>query len=257
MKKITLTIIFYFLYLGLSGCGQTTGRSESIKPSVKTNDIAKANLDLGIAYLQAGALEKSLEKLQKARAADPHYSPTYNALGVLYQRFKDKKKAEEYFIQALRLNEYDSSTMNNYGQFLCQESRFDKAEKHFLKAANNPLYTTPEIALSNAGVCAMKQDKLGIAEKYFRKALGENPKVIPALLQMIEISYVTKNYLSARGYLQRYLEVSPHTAKSLWLGIQVESKLGDNNALSSYELLLKNKFPDSEETNLLKNSLAK
>ncbi len=219
--------------------------------------MAQTNLNLGIAYLRTGEFEKALENLQKARAADKNYTPIYNALGVLYQQLGNKVKAEEYYLHALGLNGSDSSTLNNYGQFLCQESRFDEAEVTFLKAANNPLYATPEIAFSNAGTCAMEQGELDTAETYFRDALKKNPKVAIALLQMAEISYATGNYLSARGYLQRYLEISSHTEKSLWIGVQVENELGDKNALSSYKLLLRNKFPDSKETSLLKDSMVK
>lgn len=257
MRKIALTIILYFICLGLNGCDQTTGKSESIRPTAGTNDIAQSNLNLGIAYLRTGEYEKALEKLQKAREADKNYPPIYNALGVLYQQLGDKVKAEAFFMQALDLNGSDSSALNNYGQFLCQESRFDEAEAAFLKAANNSLYATPEIAFSNAGTCAMKEGKLDTAEMYFRDALEKNPRVAIALLQMAEISYATGNYLSARGYLQRYLEISVHTAKSLWLGIQIENELGDKNALSSYKLLLKNQFPDSKEAGTLKDSLVK
>ena len=257
MRKITLAIILYCLCLSLNGCSQTTAGSDSTRPSAGTNDVAQTNLNLGIAYLRTGEFEKSLEKLLKARAADKNYPPIYNALGVLYQQLGNRVKAEEYYLQALGLNGADSSTLNNYGQFLCHESCYDEAEVTFLKAANNPLYATPEIALSNAGTCAMKQGKLDTAEIYFRDALEKNPRVSVALLQMAEISYATSNYLSARGYLQRYLEISAHTAKSLCLGIQIENELGDKNALSSYKLLLRNKFPDSKETCLLKDSMVK
>ncbi len=257
MRIIALTILLYFLCSGLNGCNQTPGSSGSYRPTEGTNDIALTNLNLGIAYLRTGEFEKALEKLQKARAADKNYPPIYNALGVLYQQLGNKVKAEEYYLHALGLNGSDSSTLNNYGQFLCQESRFDEAEVTFLKAANNPLYATPEIAFSNAGTCAMEQGELDTAETYFRDALKKNPKVAIALLQMAEISYATGNYLSARGYLLRYVEISSHTAKSLWLGIQVENELGDKNALSSYKLLLRNKFPDSKEAGLLKNSMVK
>lgn len=257
MRKIALTIILYFLCLGLYGCNQTTGKSDTIRPTTGTNDIAQSNLNLGIAYLRTGDFDRALEKLEKAQEADKKYPPIYNALGVLYQQLGNKVKAESFYKQALDLNGSDSSTLNNYGQFLCQESRFDEAEAAFLKAADNPLYTTPEIAFSNAGSCAMKEGKLDVAEKYYRDALEKNPRVAIALLQMAEISYATGNSLSARGYLQRYLEISAHTAKSLWLGIQIESELGDKNALSSYKLLLRNQFPDSKEARMLKESLVK
>ena len=71
---------------------------------------------------------------------------------------------------------------------------------------------------------------------------------------MAKLSYANGNYLSARAFLQRYLEIANQTPASLWLGIQIEQKLGDKNTLSSYALLLKNNFPDSREAGLLKES---
>jgi type IV pilus assembly protein PilF len=260
LRKITL-IYLVITCLGLTGCDPTTGgsgtRSETVRPRAITNDVAEINLKLGIEYLQRGEYEKALAKLHKAREADRNYPPTYNTLGILYQRLGDKIRAEEYFKHALSLNSNDASTLNNYGQFLCQDSRFDEAEEAFLKAAQNPLYSTPEIALSNAGTCAMAQGKLDVAESHFRNALEKNPKIAVALLQMSQLTYEMSNHLSARAYLQRYLEIRAHTAKSLWLGINIEIELGDKNALSSYRLLLKNKFPNSKEATLLEDSLVK
>lgn len=259
MRKITsiyLVILCLSLNLSLVGCNQITSKTKSpIRPSVGTNNIAESNLRLGIAYLKRGEYEKALHKLQRAEKADPNYPPTYNTLGILYQRLGDKATAEKHFRYALSLNRADASTLNNYGQFLCQEARYDEAEETFLKASHNPLYSTPEIALSNAGTCEMAQNKLRSAETYFRAALEKNPRVAVALIQMAEVSYINNNYLSARAYLQRYLEISSHTAKSLWLGVRVEKQLGDKDALSSYTLLLKNKFPDSEETGLLEKTV--
>ncbi len=74
---------------------------------------------------------------------------------------------------------------------------------------------------------------------------------------MSDLSYNQGNYLSARGYLQRYLEIANHTPISLWLGIRIERELGDKNALSSYALSLRNNFPDSKEARLLQESGAK
>ena len=71
---------------------------------------------------------------------------------------------------------------------------------------------------------------------------------------MCEISFKLPNHLSARGYLQRYQQVARHTAKSLWLGIQIEQELGDKDAVSSYVLQLKNNFPDSQEAMQLHES---
>jgi type IV pilus assembly protein PilF len=121
----------------------------------------------------------------------------------------------------------------------------------FLRAVDNPLYPTPEVAFTNAGLCAYNNGDMITAETQFRKALQRNPTVVPALLHMSSIAYENEKYLSARGYLQRYLAVAKHNAQSLWLGIRIERELGDRDALSSYELLLRANYPDSNEVMLL------
>lgn len=259
MKKI-ITFCFVLSSLTMTGCNYTQqilSDSDSSRPTTTKDtysEVAAANIKLGIAYLKRSEYEKALKKLQKAQQADPDYPLTYNILGVLHQRIGKNELAEKYYKKSLSLDRSSPETLNNYGQFLCHLGRYDEAEKFFLKAARNPLYTTPEIAFTNAGICKVIEEKLGIAESYFRQALEKEPKIAIALMQMLKISFNTSKYLSARAYLQRYIEVNPHTAESLWFGIRIERKLGDKDALASYKLLLRNKFPDSEEAGLLKDS---
>lgn len=216
--------------------------------------IAEANLNLGIAYMREGQYKQALEKLQRARIAKPDYAPTYNTFGVLYQRLGETEEAEKNYKHALKLNPTDSAALNNYGQFLCQAGRFDDAEKAFIDSAGNPLYQTPEVSLTNAGICAMSDGRAEVAEQYFNQALTKNPRFAPALIQLAEIAYNHGDYQQARDYLQRYLVGNKHNSKSLWLGIRIERELGDKNALSSYTLLLRNQFADSKEAALLKQS---
>lgn len=252
MKFIKIIYSLSLIFL-VGGCNSTSTQ-DSVSESYQTNDVARANINLGIEYLKRGEYENALVKLKKAEKADPRNPSVYNALGLLYQQVGQPEKAEEYFKKSLSLEPANSSTLNNYGLFLCSTGRYEEAQNAFLKSANNPLYETPEVSISNAGTCALNNDKPELAEKYFRQALERNPKVAPALIQMGEISYDQGNYLSARGYLERYLAIAKHTSKSLWLGIRVEQQLGDKNALSSYALLLRNNFPDTEEARLLKES---
>ena len=255
MFKIKLNYLPVFLILLiLTGCNEIRPSNQDITTSQITNERALSNLNLGIAYLKERAYEKALDKLNKAKEADPQYSPIYNVFGLLYQQLGDFERAESNFKKALSLNANDSSTMNNYGSFLCGQQRIDDAEAIFVKAASNPLYETPEIAITNAGLCLYNEGRIDEAENYFRRALELNPRVSPALIKMCEISFNEPNYLSARAYLQRYQQSARHTPKSLWLGIQIENELGDKDAVSSYALLLKNSFPASKEATMLKAS---
>ena len=252
MKLIKLV---YCIALVILVCAcNTTSTQNTVSGSYQTNEVAQANINLGIEYLKRGEYENALIKLKKAEKADPRNPSVYNALGLLYQQVNQPEKAEEYFKKSLSLEPANSSTLNNYGLFLCNNNKYEEALEAFQKSANNPLYQTPEVSITNAGTCALNNDKPDLAEGYFRQALERNPKVAPALIQMGEISYDQGNYLSARGYLERYLAIAKHTPKSLWLGIRIEQQLGDKDTLSSYALLLRNNFPDTDEARLLKES---
>ena len=231
-----------------------TAHEQNVEKAEQNHAIAIANYNVGVEYLREGDYEKALERLNKAQEADPAYVPIYNALGLAFQRLEQPENAEKNFKRALTLDDSDSDTLNNYGQFLCNSGREAQADEYFMKAAANPFYKTPEIPYTNAGLCVMKNLQRDTAAEYFSKALSLNPEVPAALLQMSEISYDKGNFPAARDYLKRFLEVSRHTARSLWLGIRIEIELGDMDALSSYALLLRNDFADTEEAELLRIS---
>ena len=232
-------------------------QSGYISPQQRSDEVADANLYLGIEYMQQGNYEKALDKLNRANSARSNHATTNAALGLLYQQMGDAGVAETYFKRALKIDPSDPSTLNNYGLFLCQNQRFVEAEDSFLKAAGNPLYSNPEIAYTNAGTCARSNNETEKAETYFMEALKKNPQVAQALIQLAEITYDRYDLETARTYLQRYLELARHTSKSLWLGIRIEQGLGDKDAVSSYALLLRNNFPGTEEYGLLSESRIK
>lgn len=248
-KNIILLLI---LLPCLLSCNGTT--SSNLRKTVTTDDAVLANINLGVEYMRVGSFEKALDRLERARQIDPGYYETYNMLGMLYQQLGELDDADRSFRKALSLNNNDPSTLNNYGQLLFAMKKYDRAIELFLQAARNPLYETPAIAYYNAGRCAQADNDLTTAENFYRRALEAQPTMPESLIRMAEISFNSKNYLSARGYLERYLGNAKHTAKSLWLGIQIEQQLGDDDTVSSYALLLKNTFPDSKEAALLEQS---
>ena len=250
IRRVVITCLL-LVPLFLAGC-QTTGRN--VEVSQRSNAVAEANYNLGVAYLNQGDYESALKKLNKSLAADPDYAPTHNAMGLLHQQLGKLEKAEEYYRKAVSKAPNNGVILNTYGTFLCQQGRYEEAESIFLQAANNRLYEEPEIAYTNAGTCALGNGRPGVAETYFREALARNPKLAQALVQMAALSFEKGEYLDARAYIQRYSEVARHTPRSLWLGIRIENELGGKDALSSYALTLRNRFPDSEEARLLNES---
>jgi len=213
-------------------------------------DVAIANMNLGVEYMQQGAYENALIKLERSLLANSDYAPTYNVLGLLYQRLEDPIESERNYKKSLSLDATNSSAHNNYGLLLCSNGRFDEAEVQFLNAANNPLYDSPEIALTNAGSCLFL-NKPEIGESYFKKALKSNPRFSHALIKMANISYNKNEYKLAYQYFKRYQENAKHTAKSLWIGIRIFKELDLRDDMSSYALLLRNQYPNTPEAKKL------
>lgn len=216
----------------------------------KAHEVAIANMHLGVEYMQQGAYENALTRLERSLLAKPDYAPTYNILGLLYQRLEDPIESERNYKKSLSLDATNSSAHNNYGLLLCSNGRFDEAEVHFLNAANNPLYDSPEIALTNAGSCLFL-NKPEIGESYFKKALKNNPRFSHALIKMANISYNKNEYKLAYQYFKRYQENAKLTAKSLWIGIRIFKELNLRDDMSSYALLLRNRYPDTPEAKKL------
>lgn len=231
----------------LTACSSGAIREEE-SPARK---LSQTNVKLGLEYLRQGDRKQAMVKLKRAVEVDSDNPNAYHGLALAYQQFGQMDKAEEYFREALSLDDEDSGLHNNYGAFLCQQNRVKEAEKHFLKALDDPTYTTPDRAWENAGLCAYRNGDMETGEKYLRQALKVNATLPASLAAMAQISYSKQDYLRTRAYLQRYEQVSQPTPESLWLGIQAEEKLGDKKAMARYEMLLRSRYPNSEEARRL------
>lgn len=245
-------IVFLSLvFLLVTGCA-TTSESQKARKELDLKTAANANTQLGIEYLREGNYEMSKMKLDKALELDPDYIGAHEAIAVLYGRVGEDKLADKHYRKALRLDPERAQSHNNYGQFLCSQGRYEEAEKEFMSAANNPFYASPGLPLTNAGLCAARAKDEEKAENYFRMALQKDPEFAPALLQMARRSYEQGNYMSGRGYMQRFQQVANHNADSLWLAIRLEYELGDHEAWGNYAVILRNNYPDSEQADRLR-----
>ena len=89
---------------------------------------------------------------------------------------REDAQARAAFEQALRLAPNNPEVLNNYGWFLCL--RGERRPRHGVTSARvqaDPMYTTPEKALLNAGLCARIAGRNVEAEDYLRRAVVFSP----------------------------------------------------------------------------------
>jgi len=229
----------------LAGCS-----SNPEYQNVDTKKASEANAELGLQYMLSGHYEVSMDKLKTALDYDSDNVNANHYMGELYNRLGRPDDADKYYRRAVSLTDSDPHLYNNYGVFLCSRKEFKKAERMFFKALQDPVYQGRTDTIENIGMCMLDKPDMKTAQEYLRQTLEIDPKRPKALFGMARISFEQGNYMSTRGYLQRYNEVAPPTPETLWLGIRTERILGDKDALASYGMLLKNTFPNAAETRL-------
>jgi type IV pilus assembly protein PilF len=248
----------YWMLLGLalliSGCvasGQnSSGSNSNIYNETALTARARAHSDLGAAYLQQGKYEIALSEFNESIQIDPNYALAYNGLGLVYAALGEDAKADASYKKSIQLQPRSSESHNNYGSFLCSRKRYDESIKHFLEALKNPLYSTPNLAYANAGICSARKNDIKNAEDYLNKALQIEPLTHSAATQLAEIQFNRGDIATAKQTLRNALVASP-SAETLWLGIKIERMLGDKDNVSSYALQLRRQYPNSEQTRLL------
>jgi type IV pilus assembly protein PilF len=238
------------LTICLAGCASTNNNVTTPQPQ----RAAEINLELGIEHLRKGNLQQAKDKIDRALEQNPRYGRAHLIAGMLYNRLGDESKAESHFERAISLEPKNPEFKNNYSTYLCQQKKFERGEKMALEAAGDPLYKTPEVAFLNAGNCALGAGDMKRAEDNLRKALASQPRFGEALLQMADLEYRQTEYMSARAFLERYLEVGRTNPETLWLGVRIERGLGNNAQAQHYAQRLKSEYPSAAQTKELLES---
>jgi type IV pilus assembly protein PilF len=216
-------------------------------PQANLHEAARINTKLGLAYMGEGKMAIALEKLNRAIDEDPDYAAAHAALGMYYARRGNFDEAEKSYRKALAIDGGNPQIRNAVGAYLCDRGKTDEGLKNLIAAARDIDYGTPEVAWSNAGVCALSAHRSDDAERFFRSALQANPDYPDALLQMAMLRFARKDYLGARAFLERFEKVAGKTPDSLLLGSRTERALGNTQDARDYEVELLQKFPDSDQ----------
>ena len=249
MKKLAF---LSFLMIVLPGCATSSGGGRAMPEQSESRTSAKVHTELAGMYYERAQMGIALGEIGKALQSDQNYAPAYNVRGLIHMALREYKEAEDDFRQSLRLDKSDSETHNNYGWFLCQHGKEKESISHFMTALKNPLYTTPERAYLNAGLCSKKAGNPKDAEEFLQRALLVQPGLPQALLGLAELSFANGDYTAAKKYFAGFSEKSDSlTAEQLWLAVRIERKVGDRNSEASYSMQLRNRFPDAREAQLL------
>ncbi len=229
-------------------------------PPVKTQeaspkDRAVLHAELGAGYYERGRMEIALEELNEAVALDPSNPQIYNYFGLVHAMLGENAKAEQNFQRALSLAPEDSEIRHNWGWYLCSNGKPRQSIPEFEIALRNPLYKTPEIALTNAGRCSAAFGDVANADSYYRRALARTPNNAPAAYGLALLAFRAGRQDEARGWMKQLMQQPAPAPEALYLGMCIERKAGDRAAETAYISQLRNRYPDSAEAKAVTTGL--
>ena len=230
-------------------CACVTTGDTGIKQSPAA--AGAANLQLGAAYLQQGNLPIAKEKLEKSAKQSPKDPVVHGMLGVLYHRLGDDKQAEKEYRLALELAPADPEQLNNYAIFLCNVGRADEGVSRFEEAARNPLYRTPWVAYTNAGVCLRGAKRDAEAMPLFLRAFQVDPSYAEAVVQLADLDLSQHHAADAYQRVTNYLKTNPSNAELLLLGWRAARELKDPVGAAQMAWRMQSDFPDSDQAHTL------
>jgi type IV pilus assembly protein PilF len=234
------------LGLLLAGCVSPTPQ----RPK-DSKEAARANAQLGFAYLQQGNLPLAKDKLERAEKQDDRNPDVQSALALLYERLDRRADAERHYAAARRLAPDSGEIANTYAVFLCNHGKFDAGVKEFEAAAKNPLYPTPWAALTNAAVCLRSAKRGADAVPYLQQAIQLRPNFSAAVTELADLQLTEGKPQDADETVNRYLSIGLVSPDVLLVGLRVAQARGDAAAVANYARRLRRDFPQSDQTRVL------
>ncbi|MDJ0793739.1 MAG: type IV pilus biogenesis/stability protein PilW [Woeseiaceae bacterium] len=244
MNKSELLAVLALSGLVLGGCVTTTTGSSEPETG---DDAAEYNYQLGVRYLQNENYDLARDRLERALEIDPRLGKAHMTLGMTYERLGNLRLATESYESSVRVEPRNFELQNGYAVFLCKQRDYDKAKKHFNRAANHPENDTAATTLTNAGLCMQQKPDAAAAEAFYREALERQSNYGEALLQLCLLKFQQEDFLGSRAFLQRFMSANRTTAGVLFLAAEIEGKLGNDRGRTEYINQLLREFPESPE----------
>lgn len=237
----------------LSGCatqpglGDTPIELQTASDETEARKRARTRLMLASSYYENGQTTVALDETKKALQADPSFPDAYNLGGLIYMALGEQQLAQSHFERAIALNPRDANAMHNLGWLQCQQGQYAAATQSFQRAVAVPTYRDRAKTLMTQGVCEARSGDTATAEATLQRSYeldAGNPVTGYNLAQLL---YQRGDYARAQFYIRRLNNSELANAQSLWLGIKVERRMNNRQAMEQLASQLRRRFPPSRE----------
>lgn len=212
-----------------------------------TRARARTRLALATSYFENNQTAIALDELKKVLAIDPSFGDAYNLGGLIYMKLGEMAMAESHFARAISANPRDANAMHNLGWLQCQQERYAEATASFQRAIAVPSYQGRARTLMTQGICESRSGDNARAEATLMHSYELDAGNPVTAYNLSALLYKRGDYQRAQFYIRRLNNSELANAESLWLGIRVERRLNNRQAMEQLASQLRRRFPQSRE----------
>lgn len=199
--------------------------------------------------LQGNDLDTAERLSREALKADPASADAHTLMGAIAARRGREAESGDWLFKAMQVSAGGAAEANNYGAWLCGQSRFEESLRYLDYAAER-LGDSQSRAdtLANAGACALRAGNAERATAYLRQSLQLDAENRLALETLANHALSQGQLMEARAFIERRLALLPVTAALLQNAEQIELRMGDTRAAARYRERLQRDFPSNSST---------
>lgn len=187
---------------------------EVAKPSVISAEFANVPHDALNFFKKAGEFAKlgdhpgAIEQLKLATVQYPKFMFAYNEMGVQYLKLNDPEKADEAFLEALKISPEAFAPMMNHGMTLFQLKKYAEAEPVLREAVKSNEKSA--VAHYFLGQALANLGKFDEGAKELNSAVGMGGPEFKEAHRLLAIIYSSKgDKKRAAAELEAYLQLAP------------------------------------------------
>ncbi len=161
----------------------------------------------GIESKKLGKKDETLKNFESAVKLAPDFYEAHNELGIAYKEAGRTDDAENEFLRAHSLNNYNADPLVNLTSLYLDENKPDLAVTTGEEAVKANSRSAP--AFFNLGLALYKLARLDKAEVALKKALELAPKMAQVRLMLANVYLKLRHYDSLMDQLDSYLKENP------------------------------------------------
>lgn len=247
--KALLMSISLTISLVLTGCVTTTSG-----PFNDKKDLDKAvdtYTQIGYRHFERDNLFEAKRALNQALELEPRASGAHLGMARVFEREREIELADQHFRDAIR---FDGGTEARfqYAVFLYNQQRLDDALSQFQQVTQDTFFERRAQSFEFQALTARRLGDTELAINSYERAVTLNRSLPSSYLGLAELrrerEQIPQAYQAYSGFigLVRSGQVN-QTASTLWLGIRLADAMNDSDMLSSLELQLRNRYPESNQ----------